>query len=152
MQSHQLLKSHGRKHRRIGRGGKRGSFSGRGIKGQKARAGRRIKPQIRDIIKKIHKRRGYGRNRPQSVNPSTRKPAVVNLADLEKNFKDGDKITFKSLTEAGLIKITGRKMPRIKILGGGLPRLGKAGKLNKKLIFDKDILMSASAKKHVGKI
>ncbi|OGF76863.1 hypothetical protein A3C77_03610 [Candidatus Giovannonibacteria bacterium RIFCSPHIGHO2_02_FULL_45_13] len=59
MQAHNLQKSGHRKHKRIGRGGKRGSFSGRGIKGQKARAGRRIRPQIRDIIKKIHKRRGY---------------------------------------------------------------------------------------------
>ena len=38
--------------KRIGRGGKRGTYSGRGIKGQKARAGHRIRPEIRDILKK----------------------------------------------------------------------------------------------------
>lgn len=143
MQTHQLQKAEGRRHRRIGRGGKRGSFSGRGIKGQKARAGRRIRPQIRDIIKKAHKRRGYGKSRSQSVNPSNSKPFIVNLSALEKNFKDGDKITPKILVAKGLIKTKGDKMPGVKILGNG--------KLTKKLIFDKSILMSASVKKHVGK-
>src|SRR3989344_3053869 len=86
MQAHNLLKSSNKKTKRIGRGGKRGSFSGRGIKGQKSRAGRRIRPQIRDIIKKIHKRRGYGRSRASAVNPSKIKPAIVSLGDLEKKF------------------------------------------------------------------
>jgi len=142
MQIHNLPKSHGRKRRRIGRGGKRGSFSGRGIKGQKARAGRRIRPQIRDIIKKIHKRRGYGKNRAASVNPSNVKPDIVNLFDLERMFKSGDKITPKALIGAGLVKTKGDKMPAIKILGGG--------KLTKKLIFDKGLLMSEKVKKMVG--
>ena len=39
----------------IGRGGKRGTTAGRGTKGQKARAGHRIRPEIRDTIKKIPK-------------------------------------------------------------------------------------------------
>ena len=143
MQVNQLAKSHGRKHRRIGRGGKRGSFSGRGIKGQKARAGHRIRPQIRDIIKKIHKRRGYGKTRAASVNPSNVKPAIVNLFELEKAFKSGDKITPKSLVAAGLIKKKGDKMPAIKILGGG--------KLSKKLTFDKSILMSGSVRAKLEK-
>ena len=149
MQSHQLQKSEGRKHRRIGRGGKRGSFSGRGIKGQKSRSGRRIRPQIRDIIKKIHKRRGQTRG--HIFGPLHSKPAIVNLGDLESKFQDGDKITLKTLIEKGLIESKGNKMPKIKILGSGLPA-GKAGKLTKKLIFDKSIIMSESAKKYVGKI
>src|SRR3990167_9164036 len=125
MQTHNLLKSNRRKHKRIGRGGKRGSFSGRGIKGQKSRSCRRIRPQIRDIIKKIHKRRGYKFRRGFAE-----KVAVVNLRDLEKKFKDGEKITKELLIERGLIR---SKRP-IKILG--------SGKLIKKFIFDKDILMS----------
>lgn len=143
MQANQLPKSHGRKHRRIGRGGKRGSFSGRGIKGQKARAGRRIRPQIRDIIKKIHKRRGFGKSRASSVNPSNVKPAIINLFDLERAFKSGDKITPKALVAAGLVKSKGDKMPAIKILGGG--------GLTKKLVFDKSILMSGSVRAKLEK-
>jgi len=131
MQSHELQKSQGKKHKRIGRGGKRGTYSGRGIKGQKARSGRRIRPQIRDIIKKIHKKRGY------FFHSLKEKPAVVNLGDLERKFKDGDKITPMALVNAGLIKAIGGKIPKIKILGGG--------KLTKKLILDKNFAISKSA-------
>ena len=142
MQAHNLLKSNNKKAKRIGRGGKRGSFSGRGIKGQKSRSGRRIRPQIRDIIKKMHKRRGYGRNRAQSVNANKAKIAVVNLREIDKKFKDGDKITPKELVVARLVKMQGDKMPKIKILGDG--------KLTKKLVFDKNFLMSKSAKEKIG--
>ena len=140
MQAHNLLKSNRKKHRRIGRGGKRGSYSGRGIKGQKSRAGRKIRPQIRDIIKKIHKRRGYGRNRGRSVNPRNTKPQIVNLGSLEKKFKDGELVTKELLMKRGLIEFNGP----VKILGGS--------RLTKKLSFGKDLLMSESVKKHVGKI
>lgn len=140
MQVHNLIKSNNKKHKRIGRGGKRGSYSGRGIKGQKSRSGRKIRPQIRDIIKKIHKRRGYGRSRSRSVNPRNIKPQVVNLGDLEKKFKDGELITKELLLKRGLIEFDGP----VKILG--------AGKLTKKFNFDKNLLMSESVKKYVGKI
>ncbi len=39
----------------IGRGGKRGKTSGRGHKGQNARAGTSKRPEMRDIIKKLPK-------------------------------------------------------------------------------------------------
>ena len=60
MQIHQLqLKDRSKSKKRIGRGGKRGTYSGRGIKGQKSRAGAKVRPALRDIIKKIPKKRGY---------------------------------------------------------------------------------------------
>ena len=60
MQLHQIQPSHTRKtKRRVGRGGKRGTYCGRGTKGQRARAGKKLKPAIREIIKKIPKLRGY---------------------------------------------------------------------------------------------
>lgn len=132
MQSHELSKSHGRVKRRVGRGGKRGSFSGKGIKGQKARSGHRIRPQIRDMIKKVHKRRGY------FFRSIVNKSAVVNLGVLEKNFKNGDKVTPKILAAKGLVRPIGDKLPNIKILS--------TGKLTKKLIFDKSLLMSEEVK------
>ncbi len=56
MQLHQLQPSHkNRSKKRIGRGGKRGTYSGRGMKGQKARAGRKIRPAIRDLIQSLPK-------------------------------------------------------------------------------------------------
>lgn len=133
MQAHNLAKSGNKKKKRIGRGGKRGSFSGRGIKGQKSRAGRRIRPQIRDIIKKIHKRRGYGKNRAKSVYAGKIRPEAVNIGDIARLFKDKDKITAKALIGAGLAETK-----KIKILGGG--------KTDKKFVFDKNILMSRSVR------
>jgi large subunit ribosomal protein L15 len=60
MQLHQLKPIHKlKKRKRVGRGGKKGTYSGRGIKGQKARAGRRLKPAIRELIKRYPKLRGY---------------------------------------------------------------------------------------------
>jgi len=60
MQLHEIKPIHKLKSKkRIGRGGKRGTYCGKGVKGQKARAGAKIRPEIRDLIKKIHKKRGY---------------------------------------------------------------------------------------------
>lgn len=60
MQLHQIKPSHKLKtKKRIGRGGKKGTYSGKGMKGQKSRAGAKIRPELRDFIKKIPKVRGY---------------------------------------------------------------------------------------------
>ncbi|MDE2144662.1 MAG: hypothetical protein KGJ01_01695 [Patescibacteria group bacterium] len=59
MQLHELSPLHKNKEeKRIGRGGKRGTFSGRGTKGQRARAGHRIRPAERDLIQHMPKLRG----------------------------------------------------------------------------------------------
>lgn len=133
MQLHELKPKHKLKpKRRIGRGGKRGTYSGRGIKGQKSRAGHKIRPEIRDSIKKIPKKRGY---RFKSIK---KKPQIVNLKDLEKHFSVGEKVTPEILLEKGLIgKVKGR-MPEVKILG--------KGKLTKKLTIE-GCEMSESVKK-----
>ncbi|MBI3305797.1 hypothetical protein HYZ82_01530 [Candidatus Nomurabacteria bacterium] len=60
MQIHDLKRVYKNKHDRIvGRGGKRGKTSGRGGKGQTARAGNKRRPELRDIIKRLPKKRGY---------------------------------------------------------------------------------------------
>ncbi len=67
MQIHNLKRIHrNKKGRIVGRGGKHGKTSGRGGKGQTARAGSKCRPEIRDIIKKLPKNRGY---RFKSVRP-----------------------------------------------------------------------------------
>ena len=59
MQIHQLKIIHKMKRKkRVGRGGKKGTYSGKGIKGQKSRAGKRFKPMIRDVIKRYPKLKG----------------------------------------------------------------------------------------------
>ena len=56
MQIHQLKPKYKKKEKkRVGRGGKKGTYCGRGIKGQKARAGRKMQPIIRQILKKYPK-------------------------------------------------------------------------------------------------
>ena len=133
MQLHQIKPIHKYKNKkRVGRGGKRGTYSGRGIKGQKSRAGHKIRPEIRDFIKKIPKKRGY---RFKSIKP---KPAVINLRDLEKYYQEGEIVDPETLLEKGLIaKIKGR-VPEVKILG--------TGKLSKKLEI-KNCKLSKSVKR-----
>lgn len=59
MNLHQLVPLHKKaSKKRIGRGGKRGTYSGKGVKGQKSRAGKRIRPGTRDLIQQIPKLRG----------------------------------------------------------------------------------------------
>ena len=43
----------------VGRGGKHAKTSGRGGKGQTARAGNKRRPELRDVIKRLPKNRGY---------------------------------------------------------------------------------------------
>ena len=60
MQTDDLKRSHkNKKDRLVGRGGKHAKTSGRGGKGQTARAGNKRRPELRDIIKKLAKNRGY---------------------------------------------------------------------------------------------
>lgn len=116
MQLHHLKKLRLRPRRRIGRGGKRGSYSGRGVKGQKSRAGRRIRPAQRDLILRLPKKRGF-RNKPKSM-----KPLVFNLQDLSlkigARFQKTPALLNKNFfIEAKLLPKNFRG--RVKILGSG---------------------------------
>ena len=114
MQIHQIKKEYPNKKRtRIGRGGKRGKTSGRGHKGQNARAGTSKRPESRDFIKKLPKKRGY---RFKSFKT---KPQTVNLSSLEKNFSSGDKINPTVLLKKFLIVKKKGAMPAVKILADG---------------------------------
>lgn len=63
MQFHTLKrKTKNKKKVQVGRGGTRGKTSGRGTKGQNARAGRKKRPELRDIIAHVPKLRGRGRS------------------------------------------------------------------------------------------
>ncbi len=110
MQLHQLQPIYKKKNKkRVGRGGKRGTYSGRGMKGQKSRAGHRIRPASRDLIQRLPKHRGF---KNKSLKP---KPIVINLSDLERKIKK-DIINRQALLEVGLIRKSDK---RIKILGKG---------------------------------
>lgn len=139
MQTHNLKRAHpNAKTRQIGRGGTRGKTSGRGTKGQNARAGHKKRPEIRDFIKRVPKLRGRGKN----VNTSIElKPVVVNLQSLN-IFKDNDVISPATLVKKGVIKTISRDLPRVKILG--------TGELTRSLTV-KNCQFSASAKLAIEK-
>jgi len=154
MQLHEIKPKYKKKKRkRIGRGGKRGTYSGRGIKGQRARAGRRLKPAIRDLIKRYPKLRGYkfkAKGKKQKL-----KVAVLNLGTLEKKFKSSEIVTPKVLIERKLIRKIKGRIPKVKILAKGrhppttLPSKARAP-LTKKLIIE-GCQVSKSARKEIEK-
>lgn len=118
MQIHQIKRVHpNKKSKLVARGGKRGKTAGKGGKGQTARAGHRVRPAMRDIIKKLPKLRGHGKNRAKSV--FYRGPeAVVNLSAMNV-FTAGAKVTPETIIAKGLIKMVMGRVPKIKILGTG---------------------------------
>ncbi|MDE1874562.1 MAG: uL15 family ribosomal protein [Patescibacteria group bacterium] len=120
----------------IGRGGKRGKTSGRGTKGQDSRAGHKKRPEIRDMIKKLPKLRGYAF---KSFAP---RAIVVPLSAIEKAFKAGDRVEPATLVAKGVVSKTEGKFPRIKILGG---KAGAETAITKKLVVS-GVEVSASAK------
>jgi len=113
MQIHTIRREHPNKKKRlVGRGGTRGKTSGRGGKGQTARAGNKRRPEIRDIIKKLPKLRGYRFKSPAV------KPVAVNVSDLNV-FQDGDIVDPTGLFEKKLIRKSKGALPAVKILGTG---------------------------------
>lgn len=142
MQIHEIRRdTPNKKSKTVGRGGKRGKTAGKGGKGQTARAGHRVRPAMRDIIKKLPKLRGHGKNRSKSV--FYRGPeAVVNLSALNV-FKDGDVVSPTALVAMGLIGEAFGKNPKVKILG--------TGTLTVKLSFER-CTVSAVAKEQIEKL
>lgn len=116
---HSLVRKTARPARRIGRGQSSGAgkTSGRGTKGQNARAGRKKRPELRDLIKKLPKRRGWGKNRGRTVYTLRPKPVAITFAALSRAFDAGTEITPKLLVERGLLKQQGTSMPAVKIVG-----------------------------------
>ena len=95
-----------------------------------------MRPEIRDLIKKLPKKRGY---RFKSFQKDS---AIVNLDALNKKLADNSEITPKILAEYGLVKSLGGKIPSVKILG--------KGEIDKKFSVS-GCLISVSAKEKIEK-
>lgn len=120
--------------KRVGRGGsKGGTYAGRGLKGQKARSGGRLRPGFEGgrmpFIRQMPKARGFRSPHPKSQ--------AVSLADVASGFESGAVVTPVSLLEKGLIR--NARLP-VKLLG--------AGQIAKRLTF-KQISASSAARKAV---
>lgn len=127
-----------RKKKRIGRGNAsgHGSYSTRGLKGQRSRSGGRNKLRrlgFKQILAATPKNRGFKSAKP--------KDQIVNLKDLNENFSAGDKINPVSLLKAGL---AGTVQEKIKILG--------QGKLALKNLEFSGVKMSDSVKAQIEKM
>ncbi len=99
--------------KRVGRGlGSTGTFSGRGCKGQKSRAGYKIRPGFEGgqlpLIKRLPRKRGF--TNIFRVEYATVSVGILNV------FEAGTEITPVTLWEAGVLKNLNKP---VKILGGG---------------------------------
>ncbi len=116
MKLHQLKPAAGAKKRkkRVGRGygSGLGTYSGRGMKGQKSRTGSSFYPGFEGgktpLVRLIPKKKGFKgiKNKIQEIS----------IFVLNKNFKDGDTINKKELKKAGIIKT--EKFP-VKLINTG---------------------------------
>ncbi len=137
MQRHELKpKTKRTKKQLVGRGDK---TAGRGTKGQKARAGSKIRPEIRDFIKTLPKQRGRGVNINKSIQT---KPTPISLDTILAHFTDNAIVSPSTLLKKDLVNKVSGQLPKIKILS--------TGELNKKVVIV-NCLISESAKTKIEK-
>lgn len=136
MQLHTLKRKTQRQTKQqVGRGSKRGKTSGRGQKGQTSRAGRKLRPEIREIIKKLPKLRGRGKN----INKSFEiKPVALNVSFFSQ-IENGTILTPQKLVDLKLVKLFKGKVPKVKILANG--------EITNSLIFKKFTISKAAIEK-----
>jgi large subunit ribosomal protein L15 len=109
--------------KRVGRGlgSGKGRYSGRGIKGQKSRAGsHKLRAGFEGgqmpLYMRVGKLRGNTSKDAMPVGPFRTRTYHVNLRDLEDRFDDGAEVTPEALVGKGLIRNTRFD---VKVLGGG---------------------------------
>ena len=129
--------------KRVGRGigSGKGRYSGRGIKGQKSRAGSHkmragFEGGQMPIYMRLGKQRGATSKDAMPIGPFRTSTAPVNVGALDR-FSDGAEVTPESLVEIGLLKNT---KTDVKLLG--------TGELKKKLTIRVHAI-SATARKKV---
>src|ERR671923_1347555 len=109
--------------KRVGRGlgSGKGRYSGRGIKGQKSRAGsHKLRAGFEGgqmpLYMRVGKLRGNTSKDAMPVGPFRTRTYHVNLRDLEARFDDGAEVTPETLVERGVIRNTRFD---VKLLAGG---------------------------------
>jgi large subunit ribosomal protein L15 len=112
-----------RARKRVGRGmgSGKGRYSGRGIKGQKARSGsHKMRPGFEGgqmpLYMRLGKQRGSTSKDAMPVGPHRTRTLSVNVSELERVFDDGAEVTIEALLEKRLIRNT---RTDVKILGNG---------------------------------
>ena len=121
---HTLKPAQERKNRkRVGRGlgSGKGRYSGRGIKGQKSRAGSKKMPAGFEggqmpLDMRAPKLRGNTSADAMPIGPFRTYSQPINLRDLDRVFADGDTVNIEAMVEKGLLKNT---KADVKVLGTG---------------------------------
>lgn len=138
MQIHEISSGDRQKRKRIGRGGRRGTYSGRGNKGQKARSGAHVNPLFEggrsSLVDRLKKVRGF-------KSPHVKKP-FVKLSDIARVFVPGEIVSQKTLVA--------KKLAHSDILKGGVKIIG-LGTLPKNLSFDAALPFSESVRAIIEK-
>ena len=140
----------------VGRGGKHGTYSGRGKKGQKSRSGGKSglkRLGMRQLMERTHKLRGF-----QSIQT---KPAIASLGAINKNYKEDETVTPSTLAEKKIIDngkngakilsdgsinikikvegctVSAKAIEKIQAAGGEIVTLEKSAKAEKKASIKK---------------
>lgn len=134
MQIHELSVGKKKGRKRIGRGGKRGTYSGRGNKGQKARSGAHVNPLFEggrcSLVERLKKVRGF-------KSPHAKKP-FVKLSDIARAFSAGETVSPETLLA--------KKLASKEILKSGVKIIGM-GTIPKGLLFDTTLSLSEGVRK-----
>lgn len=137
MQIHELSITTTKK-KRIGRGGKRGTYSGKGMKGQKSRSGGNVNPLFEggrtSLVQKMKKNRGF-------KSPHAKK-VTVSLSKLDALYNDGDIVSIETLSEKNVLRAQTIKNG-VKIIANG--------DITKKLTIDDKIGVTKTAQEKIEK-
>lgn len=136
MQIHDIHIFAQKRRKRIGRGGKRGTYSGRGNKGQKARSGAHVNPLFEggrsSLIERLKKVRGF-------KSPHQKRP-FVKLSDIAQRFSVGETVSLKALIEKNLVSLE-ESLLGVKVIGSIAADL--------QVSFDPELSMSEGVRKFI---
>jgi large subunit ribosomal protein L15 len=137
MQIHTLKLKKRKARKSVGRGGKKGTYSGRGNKGQKARSGVSIDPLFEggrsSLIDRMKKIRGFKAIKTKNL--------TVDIIKLSQKFKNGENVNQETLIKKGFFDKMEMQGKNVKILGNS--------SLKVKLKIDPRILISSAARKAI---
>ncbi len=138
MQIHEISSSDRQERKRVGRGGRRGTYSGRGNKGQKARSGAHVNPLFEggrsSLVDRLKKVRGF-------KSPHVKRP-FVKLSDIARVFVSGETVSRETLIAKSLAPAD--------ILKSGVKIIGM-GTLQKNISFDSTLSLSEGARAIIEK-
>lgn len=138
MQTHDIHAGTWKEKKRIGRGGKRGTYSGRGNKGQKARSGAHVNPLFEggrsSLVERLKKVRGF-------KSPHAKK-LYVKFSDIVRVFIFGETVSLSTLVEKKLLPSDALKSGA-KVIG--------TGSIPKGVLFDSALLLSEGVRALIEK-